>query len=152
MLRYKFDLEDTFSSSPCGIPVSSPAVCLVGPSVHVQCVARGAYELRVVVLRAGELGQLLRRGVVPVPHQHKVLARLHIEVLHLQRDDLTLHNKMVFFCGFSKKNFRDVHASIKFPDISYHKIDKYKSRIRYEMILRVKSKFHLIPKVSLNEQ
>ena len=148
MLRCKFDLLNAHTFSPCGIPVSSPAVCLVGPSVHVQCVARGAYELRVVVLRAGELGQLLGRGVVPVPHQHKVLARLHIEVLHLQRDDLTLQYKMVF----SKKNFRNVHASIKFPDISSHKIDKYKSRIRYEMILRVKSKFHLIPKVSLNEQ
>ena len=86
----KLDLKNSFYSSPCGIPVSTSAVCLVGPSVHVQCVARGAYELWVVVLCARELGQLLGRRVVPVSHQHKVLARLHVEVLHLQRDDLTL--------------------------------------------------------------
>ena len=71
-------------------PVSSAGISLISASVHIEAASGGDDKLWVLRLAAGQCHQLHRRRLVPVPDQDKVPPGLHVKVLNLEGDDLSL--------------------------------------------------------------
>ena len=71
-------------------PVSSAGVGLISSSVDVEAVPRRDDKLWVLRLTPGQCDQLHRRWLVPVPDQDEVPPGLHVKVLNLEGDDLSL--------------------------------------------------------------